>query len=64
MARFAITGARIFSGDRFFDGHAVSYSTAELPGGLGTSTNNDYSYANLTANYPSPAPMWLLEQQN
>jgi prepilin-type N-terminal cleavage/methylation domain-containing protein/prepilin-type processing-associated H-X9-DG protein len=48
----------------FFDGHVVSYSTAELPGGLGSAKISDFSYANLIANFPSPAPIWLLEQQH
>ena len=47
----------------FFDGHAASYTTADLPGGLTpTSANNPFKIANLKANYPSP-PFWLLDQQ-
>jgi prepilin-type processing-associated H-X9-DG protein/prepilin-type N-terminal cleavage/methylation domain-containing protein len=47
----------------FFDGHASSFTTADLPGGLTpTSGNNPFKIANLNANYPNP-PFWLLDQQ-
>ncbi len=49
----------------FFDGHAVTYRTAGLPGGLGKAAVSDFSIANLKTKYPSPPnPMWLIEQQN
>lgn len=53
----------------FFDGHAVTVNTIELPGGLGlsdtTATRAAFDPANLAKNYPPPAhPMWLMEQQN
>lgn len=48
----------------FFDGHAVTYSTKELPGGIGVAKTSDFSVTNLQSKYPPPAhPMWLLEQQ-
>jgi prepilin-type processing-associated H-X9-DG protein len=48
----------------FFDGHCATYDTADLPGGIGVAQTSDFSYNNLTANYPPPrCPMWLLEQQ-
>jgi prepilin-type N-terminal cleavage/methylation domain-containing protein/prepilin-type processing-associated H-X9-DG protein len=48
----------------FFDGHAVTFNTADLPGGLGVAQTSDFSYNNLKAKYPSPPnPMWLMEQQ-
>jgi prepilin-type N-terminal cleavage/methylation domain-containing protein/prepilin-type processing-associated H-X9-DG protein len=47
----------------FFDGHASTFTTADLPGGLTpTSANNPFKIANLKANYPHP-PFWLLDQQ-
>jgi prepilin-type N-terminal cleavage/methylation domain-containing protein/prepilin-type processing-associated H-X9-DG protein len=48
----------------FFDGHAATFNTKELPGGLTPSTS-DFTLTNLTAKNPSPpGPMWLMEQQN
>ena len=48
----------------FFDGHAVTYPTKELPGGIGVASITDFSLANLQAKNPPPAhPMWLLDQQ-
>jgi prepilin-type N-terminal cleavage/methylation domain-containing protein/prepilin-type processing-associated H-X9-DG protein len=51
----------------FFDGHVVSYTTADLPGGLyppAGSAGTTFGITNLRTNYPSPPnPMWLLEQQ-
>lgn len=49
----------------FFDGHAASFITADLPGGLYPKPSpNPFKIANLKANYTSPPnPMWLLDQQ-
>jgi prepilin-type processing-associated H-X9-DG protein len=48
----------------FFDGHAITYPTVDLPGGLGAAQTSDFTAANLQANFPPPShPMWLLEQQ-
>jgi prepilin-type N-terminal cleavage/methylation domain-containing protein/prepilin-type processing-associated H-X9-DG protein len=47
----------------FFDGHAATFSTVELPGGM-TAVPSDFAIANLQSKYPSPpSPMWLLDQQ-
>jgi prepilin-type processing-associated H-X9-DG protein len=47
----------------FFDGHAATFTTADLPGGL-TATTGDFAIANLQAKYTTPPnPMWLLDQQ-
>ena len=50
----------------FYDGHAISYPTASLPGGLTpSSSSNPFNITNLSANYPAPQyPMWFMEQQN
>jgi len=49
----------------FFDGHAESLFTKDLPGGLGTADKAAavaaFSIANLKAKHPSP--LWLLQQQ-
>jgi prepilin-type N-terminal cleavage/methylation domain-containing protein/prepilin-type processing-associated H-X9-DG protein len=47
----------------FFDGHCAAYRTADLPGGLGNAQLTDFTLANLSANFPPPAPVWLMEQQ-
>ena len=48
----------------FYDGHAQTFNTIELPGGMNPPTSpNPFNIANLTANYHSPNPMWLLDQQ-
>lgn len=50
----------------YFDGHAESYPTKNLPGGMGVKDKSEtvqaFSIANLKANYPGP-PIWLLDQQ-
>ena len=50
----------------FFDGHAETYPTADLPGGMKladkAATVAAFSIANLRANYPR-GPLWLLDQQ-
>lgn len=47
----------------FFDGHAETFLTRDLPGGLKpTAGTNYFTVANLRANYPAPAPRWLLDQ--
>jgi prepilin-type N-terminal cleavage/methylation domain-containing protein/prepilin-type processing-associated H-X9-DG protein len=47
----------------FFDGHAATFTTKELPGGsLPVSQNNLFTKANLNSYYPSPAPKWRLDQ--
>jgi prepilin-type processing-associated H-X9-DG protein len=48
----------------FFDGHAITFSTADLPGGLGIGNGTDFSLANLntyTQTHPT-APKWRLDQ--
>ncbi|MDB5323211.1 MAG: hypothetical protein JWN40_4842 [Phycisphaerales bacterium] len=49
----------------FFDGHAETFFTNSLPGGMGTAstaeTTSVFSAANLKAKYPHP--LWRLEQQ-
>jgi prepilin-type N-terminal cleavage/methylation domain-containing protein/prepilin-type processing-associated H-X9-DG protein len=47
----------------FFDGHAITYQTDQLPGG-GTqySQSNLFTKSNLDTNFPSPAPKWRLDQ--
>jgi prepilin-type processing-associated H-X9-DG protein len=44
----------------FFDGHAETFLTKDLPGGL-KATTADFALSNLQAKYPRP--LWLLEQQ-
>jgi len=50
----------------FFDGHAESFPTAELPGGMQladkTATLAAFNITNLKANFANK-PMWLLDQQ-
>ncbi len=50
----------------FFDGHAETFTTADLPGGLFPSTQGKpaqiFALANLQAKYARP-PYWILEQQ-
>ena len=47
----------------FFDGHASTIDTKDLPGGIYAKTS-DFDIANLKAKYRSPPnPMWLLNQQ-
>ena len=47
----------------FFDGHAETFSTAGLPGGMNPTGGTDYfTAAYLRANYPDPNPKWLLDQ--
>jgi prepilin-type N-terminal cleavage/methylation domain-containing protein/prepilin-type processing-associated H-X9-DG protein len=50
----------------FFDGHAATYNTADLPGGLKPPTgqaSTTFGIANLNKNYPSPPnPKWVLDQ--
>jgi prepilin-type N-terminal cleavage/methylation domain-containing protein/prepilin-type processing-associated H-X9-DG protein len=49
----------------FFDGHAETVFTKDLPGGMGTKdtaeTKQVFSLSNLKAKYPHP--LWLLDQQ-
>jgi prepilin-type N-terminal cleavage/methylation domain-containing protein/prepilin-type processing-associated H-X9-DG protein len=46
----------------FYDGHAETYRTADLPGGaVDASGSTPFSSANLKANYPN-RPIWLLDQ--
>jgi prepilin-type N-terminal cleavage/methylation domain-containing protein/prepilin-type processing-associated H-X9-DG protein len=49
----------------FFDGHAETFRTKDLPGGMGVKdaaeTQQVFSLSNLQAKYPYP--LWLLEQQ-
>jgi prepilin-type processing-associated H-X9-DG protein len=44
----------------FFDGHAETFQTQDLPGGM-NATPADFSLISLQAKYPRP--LWLLEQQ-
>jgi prepilin-type N-terminal cleavage/methylation domain-containing protein/prepilin-type processing-associated H-X9-DG protein len=50
----------------FYDGHAETYDTASLPGGMGTAggaaTAAQFNLANLQTNYPPPNPLWFLDQ--
>ena len=49
----------------FFDGHAATFDTETLPGGMKITPANDsvtFSKANLDANYHPPSPMWRLDQ--
>lgn len=46
----------------FFDGHAASYRTADLPGGIQGKPLTAFSLAELKKMRPG-GPMWLLEQQ-
>jgi len=46
----------------FFDGHAQTYDTADLPGGAGIAHISDFNPNNLKTNCPGP-PIWLLDQQ-
>jgi prepilin-type N-terminal cleavage/methylation domain-containing protein/prepilin-type processing-associated H-X9-DG protein len=47
----------------FFDGHAATYTTAELPGGNQQYGDKDlFTKSNLDQNYRSPAPKWRLDQ--
>lgn len=50
----------------FFDGHAESFQTKELPGGMGVGSTAEtqaaFAIANLKQNYPRP-PFWLIDQQ-
>ena len=45
----------------FFDGHAETFQTASLPGGLKAATS-DFSLATLNSKYGNPAPKWRLDQ--
>ena len=49
----------------FFDGHAETFATKDLPGGMGVKdaaeTQQVFSLTNLQQNYPHP--LWRLEQQ-
>jgi prepilin-type processing-associated H-X9-DG protein len=49
----------------FYDGHAASFDTKDLPGGMKITPPNDstgttFGLANLNASYPSPK--WRLDQ--
>ncbi len=49
----------------FFDGHAATFITKDLPGGIKITPANDnvtFSVKNLNAKYPSPSPKWRLDQ--
>lgn len=58
-------GKRTQTNIAFFDGHAQTFFTKELPGGMGTTDATDtkaaFSLSNLQANHPYP--LWLLDQQ-
>jgi prepilin-type processing-associated H-X9-DG protein len=47
----------------FFDGHAATYLTADLPGGAGVAPPDTFKDTTLKQNYQSGQPIWLLEQQ-
>lgn len=47
----------------FFDGHADTWNTVDLPGGIGVAAVSDFSLANLNAKFYAPAPKWRLEQK-
>jgi len=47
----------------FFDGHAETFQTDKLPGGINAAGGTNYfTAAYLRANYPPPNPLWLLDQ--
>ena len=47
----------------FFDGHAATFETNSLPGGM-KATVADFSLTNLNNNFPAGSnPMWMLDQQ-
>jgi len=47
----------------FFDGHAQSYPTSQLPGGIGVASTSDFSMPSLNANRKGGSPLWVLDQQ-
>jgi prepilin-type N-terminal cleavage/methylation domain-containing protein/prepilin-type processing-associated H-X9-DG protein len=47
----------------FCDGHAQTYNTATLPGGLGVAQTSDFSVANLRLHRKGGDPLWQLDQQ-
>ena len=49
----------------FYDGHATTFDTKDLPGGMMITPANDtttFKVQNLNTNYPSPRPKWRLDQ--
>lgn len=46
----------------FFDGHAETYRTVDLPGGLNTNGTAAFSTTNLTSATWAHRPYWILEQ--
>jgi prepilin-type processing-associated H-X9-DG protein len=49
----------------FFDGHAASFETASLPGGLKITPANStapFKLSNLNKNFPSPCPKWRIDE--
>ena len=46
----------------FFDGHAETANTADLPGGLNTNGTAAFSVSNLTSTTWMHRPYWILEQ--
>jgi prepilin-type processing-associated H-X9-DG protein len=48
----------------FMDGHAASFDTKSLPGGIHPADKAaDYQLDNLNQKYPPPAPQWRVDQQ-
>jgi prepilin-type N-terminal cleavage/methylation domain-containing protein/prepilin-type processing-associated H-X9-DG protein len=52
---------RTYTNLGYFDGHAESYRTEDLPGGKGSTTRADMEPANLNAKYRN-GPKWRLDQ--
>jgi prepilin-type N-terminal cleavage/methylation domain-containing protein/prepilin-type processing-associated H-X9-DG protein len=46
----------------FYDGHAETWNTADLPGGAGRAEVTDFSIANLNLKYKAQPLKWWLEQ--
>jgi prepilin-type N-terminal cleavage/methylation domain-containing protein/prepilin-type processing-associated H-X9-DG protein len=49
----------------FFDGHAQSFQTKDLPGGMRITPATDtsvFKLSNLNKNYPPPNPKWRIDQ--
>jgi prepilin-type N-terminal cleavage/methylation domain-containing protein/prepilin-type processing-associated H-X9-DG protein len=53
---------RTYTNLGYFDGHAESYRTEDLPGGKGNAVKADMDPANLDAKYRN-GPKWRLDQQ-
>jgi prepilin-type processing-associated H-X9-DG protein/prepilin-type N-terminal cleavage/methylation domain-containing protein len=57
-------GGRTKTNMAFFDGHAATFTTQDLPGGLyPDATNNPLTPANLKINAGLPGVLWVIDQQ-